>query len=122
MPFYYNNHKVRQKDFFDFSISQISLLHFAITKSRRQPQTCRETHVSSYTHTHKHTHTHTNTNTHTQTISNTNFIHTHTHTSHANLNVNICLTIFFRFFDLSNIFISCLMIVVIRRHETLGCR
>ena len=68
------------------------------------------------------THTHTHTRTQTLTISNTNFTQTYKHTkkSQTNLNINIHLTIFFDFFDFSNIFLRCPMIVAIRRHETLG--
>ena len=66
----------------NYSVKTCLLRSFATTIFRKQPQSCRETHVSSPTYTH----------THTLTISNTNFTRTYTHIlkkCHTNLNVNI---------------------------------
>ena len=93
----------------------LPLVNFSTAISWRQPQSCHETHVSSHTHTHTHTLTN---NPQYKFYSH---IHTHTRTqkSHTNLNINIRLAVLF---DFSNIFLYSPMIVVIRRHETLGHR
>ena len=91
-------------------------LHTATHISKNQPQIHCAAHVSSYTNI--------QTITYSTTHNNTQIYSAHTYT-HLHKELYKTLTSFwlFRFFSISLISVFlCLMIVVIRRHETSGCR